>query len=562
MDAVCDALAATGAQAVHPGYGFLSENAEFARRVTELGVKFVGPSAAAITAMGDKITSKKIAREASVSVIPGFDGFVSSPDHAVQIAEEVGYPVMIKATSGGGGKGMRICRNPDQVREGFQLSTAEAKSFFGDERLFIERYVEKPHHIEFQVLSGRKRKKGKGGNKSQPAMNPFPILEGKEEFGDLDVLVFPERECSIQRRNQKIIEESPSVLLTPETRAEMAKQVRSLVRNVDYESAGTVEFLVDEEQNFFFLEMNTRLQVEHPITEMVSGNVDLVRGMLDVAAGRGVPEEYLALLDGDDDGAIVAHSGHAIEARIYAEDPLRGFLPSTGPLLQYIEPTQGPAHEEDEEDLEGSSSSSVIRVDSGVVCGTPITPYYDPMISKLVAFSPKGRPEAIDALSDALDRYVIRGVGHNAPFVTDVLRHTAFREGRTPTNFIPTHYPEGFSGVKLTDEEREELAAVSAAVGGWRMALLDQPPLPCAAAAGEGEEELIVCLGGMFGEAYVVAAPDPEGSTVTVRPWSSEGDEAAEARELEIQMGGYDFTSPVVDLRVDGIEKAIQVRGE
>ena len=524
IDALCDAITATGAQCVHPGYGFVSENAEFCRRVTEMGVKFAGPSPSAIVAMGDKITSKQIARDANVNVIPGFDGFVSSPEHAVEIAEEVGYPVMIKATAGGGGKGMRICRNAAEVKEGYQLSTAEAKSFFGDERLFIERYVEKPHHIEFQVLSGR------------------------NSNGELDILVFPERECSIQRRNQKVIEESPSVLLTPETRAEMARQVRSLVRLVDYESAGTVEFLVDEEQNFFFLEMNTRLQVEHPITELVSGNVDLVRGMFEVAAGRGVPEEYLALLDGDDDSAIVRHSGHAIEARIYAEDPLRGFLPSTGPLLQYIEP-------ETDED-----SDNVIRVDSGVVCGTPITPYYDPMISKLCAFSPRGRPEAIDALADALDRYVIKGVGHNAPFVTDVLRHPAFQEGATPTNYIPTHYPDGFRGVSLTAGEREELAGVAAAVGGWRMALLDQPPLPSSAVLDdEDENEIIVCLGGMFGEAFVVGSPNPESNTIMVRPWSDSDVSGAAARTMEIRIGGLNPTSPVVDVSIDGVEKAIQV---
>ena len=525
IDALCDAITSTGAQCVHPGYGFVSENAEFCRRVTEMGVKFAGPSPSAIVAMGDKITSKQIAREANVNVIPGFDGFVSSPEHAVEIAEEVGYPVMIKATAGGGGKGMRICRNAAEVKEGYQLSTAEAKSFFGDERLFIERYVEKPHHIEFQVLSGRNSK------------------------GELDIMVFPERECSIQRRNQKVIEESPSVLLTPETRAEMARQVRSLVRNVDYESAGTVEFLVDEEQNFFFLEMNTRLQVEHPITELVSGNVDLVRGMFEVAAGRGVPEEYLALLDCDDDSAIVKHSGHAIEARIYAEDPLRGFLPSTGPLLQYIEP-------ETDED-----SDNIIRVDSGVTCGTPITPYYDPMISKLCAFSPRGRDEAIDVLSDALDRYVIEGVGHNAPFVTDVLRHPAFQKGATPTNYIPTHYPDGFVGVALTAEEREELAGIAAAVGGWRMALLDQPPLPDATALDEKDgDEIIVCLGGMFGEAFVIGSPSPESTTITVRPWSDSDDTDVTARTMEIQIGGFDPSSPVVDVSIDGVEKAIQVR--
>ena len=530
IDAVCDAIIATGAQAVHPGYGFLSENADFARRITEMGVTFVGPSPSAIVAMGDKITSKRIAREANVSVIPGYDGFVSSPDHAVEIAEEVGYPVMIKATAGGGGKGMRICRNAAEVKEGYQLSTAEAKSFFGDERLFIERYVEKPHHIEFQVLSGR------------------------NSNGELDILVFPERECSIQRRNQKVIEESPSVLLTPETRKEMARQVRSLVRNVDYESAGTVEFLVDEEQNFFFLEMNTRLQVEHPITELVSGNVDLVRGMIEVASGGGVPEEYLALLDGDDDGAIVQHSGHAIEARIYAEDPLRGFLPSIGSLQQYIEP----------ETSEGSDN--IIRVDSGVVCGTPITPFYDPMISKLCSFSPRGRPEAIDILADALDRYVIEGVGHNVAFVSDVLRQKAFQDGATPTNYIPTHYPDGFSGVALTDEEREELAAVAAVVGGWRMALLDQPPLPSATVPDDEDgDEIIVCLGGMFGEPFVIGSPSPESPSITVRPWSTSSEPGTggnSARTMEIQIGGIDPTSPVVDVSIDGVEKAVQIQRE
>ncbi len=301
VDNVCKAIEMSGAQAVHPGYGFLSENAEFAGRVEEMGVKFIGPSSDAIVAMGDKITSKKIAKDAGVNVIPGYDGFVTSQDDAVRVANMIGYPVMIKATSGGGGKGMRICYEDDQVREGFLLSTAEAKSFFNDERLFIEKYIEKPHHIEIQVLSGRQRSK-----------------DGSQ--GELEILCFPERECSIQRRNQKILEESPSTLLLPETRAEMARQVKLLVRNVNYESAGTVEFLVDEEQNFYFLEMNTRLQVEHPVTEMVSGGVDLVYGMISVAAGNGVPLEYLTLqggeeglTDSDREGLSVPYHGHAIE---------------------------------------------------------------------------------------------------------------------------------------------------------------------------------------------------------------------------------------------------------
>jgi propionyl-CoA carboxylase alpha chain len=262
-------------------------------------VKFIGPSSDAIIQMGDKITSKKIAKDAGVNVIPGYDGFVTSQDHAVTIANQIGYPVMIKATSGGGGKGMRICYADAEVREGFLLSTAEAKSFFNDERLFIEKFIEKPHHIEFQLLSGRK------------------------DGGELEILCFPERECSIQRRNQKILEESPSTLLTEETRAEMVRQVKRLVRNVDYSSAGTVEFLVDEEQNFYFLEMNTRLQVEHPVTEMVTGNVDLVHGMIDIAAGKGIPQQYLDLLgdqqglsESEREGLSVPHTGHAIEVSL------------------------------------------------------------------------------------------------------------------------------------------------------------------------------------------------------------------------------------------------------
>ena len=321
VENICKAILKSGADAVHPGYGFLSENAEFCKAIEEgLGgssssssssgggkkVKFIGPNLDAIIAMGDKITSKKIAKDANVNVIPGYDGFVTSKDHAVEVANSIGYPVMIKATSGGGGKGMRICYNDDQVKEGFVLSTAEAKSFFNDERLFIEKFIERPHHIEIQLLAGRK-------------------VDDDGNEGELEILCFPERECSIQRRNQKILEESPSTLLTSETRAEMIRQVKSLVRKVGYTSAGTVEFLVDEEQNFYFLEMNTRLQVEHPVTEMVSGDVDLVYGMINVAAGKGIPQEYLDLIKKGYDcstmttkeieGLAVPHQGHAIEVR-------------------------------------------------------------------------------------------------------------------------------------------------------------------------------------------------------------------------------------------------------
>lgn len=337
IDKVCEAINMTGSEAVHPGYGFLSENSHFAERVEEMfvneephndgssdsssinmekkSVKFIGPSKHAIESLGDKIQSKLIADAAGVSTIPGYNGVVTSPEHAVQIAHEIGYPVMIKASSGGGGKGMRICYTDEQVIEGYRLGSAEAKSFFGDDRLLVEKYVEDPHHIEIQVLSG---------------MNP--------KSGELDILCFVERECSIQRRNQKVIEESPSPHLLPSTRSEMIRQVKSLVREVGYESAGTVEFLVDKDQNFYFLEMNTRLQVEHPVTEMISGDgyssgnyVDLVHGMLEVASGRGIPQKYLDMVDcnerggGEEEGANVRYTGHAIEARVYAEDPLRGF---------------------------------------------------------------------------------------------------------------------------------------------------------------------------------------------------------------------------------------------
>jgi propionyl-CoA carboxylase alpha chain len=453
VDNVCKAIEMTGAEAVHPGYGFLSENAEFARRVEKMiapsgkSVKFIGPSSSAIVSMGDKITSKKIAKGANVNCIPGFDGFVTSQDHAVTIAQQIGYPVMIKATSGGGGKGMRICYTDAEVKEGFLLSTAEAKSFFNDERLFIEKFIEKPHHIEIQLLSGRK------------------------DGGELEILCFPERECSIQRRNQKVLEESPSPLLKPETRAEMVRQVKRLVREVDYSSAGTVEFLVDEEQNFYFLEMNTRLQVEHPVTEMVSDGCDLVYGMIEVAAGKGVPQEYLDKL-GDKtgltpeelDGLSIPHSGYAVEARIYAEDPLRGFLPATGPLLEYIEPENAV----DEDDCE-------IRVDSGVVAGSIISQYYDPMISKLIAHSPNDRTKAIRALQKALDSYVITGIRHNCSFLIDVLRHESFIAGDTPTNFINMHYPDGFSGVSLSNTELSELAAIAATASIVRGEVLQRP---------------------------------------------------------------------------------------
>lgn len=529
IDKVCEAIDLVGAEGVHPGYGFLSENSTFAERVVGMNVneavygggksdkkvKFIGPSKHAIQSLGDKIQSKLLADAAGVRTIPGFAGVVESPAHAVQIAHEIGYPVMIKASSGGGGKGMRICYTDAQVEEGYRLGSAEAKSFFGDDRLLVEKYVEDPHHIEIQVLSGRNAK------------------------GDLDILCFAERECSVQRRNQKVLEESPSAHLLPETRRKMIRQVKSLVREVDYESAGTVEFLVDKDQNFYFLEMNTRLQVEHPVTEMISGDgfasgnyVDLVHGMLEVSAGRGIPQQYLDMVDHSQDevygdggeGANVRYTGHAIEARVYAEDPLRGFLPSTGPLVKYAEPP---------ELLNvGSDGACNIRIDTGVVPGTIISPYYDPIISKIIAYSPENRGHAIQGkficisdvslvhfdpsphffvgiivgLGSALDQYIIKGVQHNVPFCRDVLRNADFVKGYTPTGFIAQHYPDGFSGGQLSEVERKELVVIAREIARKRGIIMGTPPLAMCSNDGKNtnEDEVVVCLGGMFGDAYLV----------------------------------------------------------
>lgn len=427
-----------------------AENAKFAATLPP-GVAWLGPSPDAIEQMGCKIRSKLLALKAGVNIVPGFEGELDSLDHALSVANDISYPVLIKAASGGGGKGMRICRSDQDVRDSYPLAKSEALKFFNDSRLLMEKYVDNPHHIEFQLLSGPSKK------------NP----------GELDILVFVERECSIQRRHQKIIEESPSPLLNEETRLKMVEQVKKLVRQVGYTSAGTVEFLVDEEQNFYFLEMNTRLQVEHPVTESVSvGNLDLVKGMLWVGAGWGVPEEYLEILG---DKPYYPHHGHAIEARVYAEDPLRGFLPSTGPLVPYQEPIQV------------RTAERIVRVDSGVAEGHIVTPHYDPMLSKVVTWSADGRQAAIDQLHLALEEYVIGGsIRHNTKLVMDVIAHPAFKAGKTPTSFLPTHYPDGFSGVQLSNEEKQDVAVC--------MVVLENDTRPI----------VIARLGGMFGEALKV----------------------------------------------------------
>ncbi|NCF79686.1 MAG: acetyl-CoA carboxylase biotin carboxylase subunit [Alphaproteobacteria bacterium] len=408
IDKILDAIKQTGAQAVHPGYGFLSENKVFAEALDKAGVAFIGPPASAIEAMGDKITSKKLAAEAGVSIVPGHMGLIEDADEAVTIANKIGYPVMIKASAGGGGKGMRVAFNDDEASEGFQSSKNEAASSFGDDRIFIEKFVTHPRHIESQILGD------KHGN----------------------MIYLGERECSIQRRNQKVIEEAPSPFLDAKTRKAMGEQSVALAQAVDYCSAGTVEFIVDGDKNFYFLEMNTRLQVEHPVTELITG-VDLVEEMIKVAAG-----EMLSLKQKD-----VKLDGWAMESRIYAEDPYRGFLPSTGRLSRYRPPV--------EQVVDGIT----VRNDTGVYEGGEISLFYDPMIAKLVTHGPD-RLAAIDAMGDALDNFRIDGIRHNIDFCGAIMQHTRFRDGALTTAFIDEEYPDGFEGAPMDSARIEELAVI------------------------------------------------------------------------------------------------------
>lgn len=406
---IMEVIKETGAQAVHPGYGFLSENHLFAEELEKNGISFIGPGSFAITSMGDKITSKQLAIDAGVNTVPGSLAVVKEDKQILEIANEIGYPVMIKATAGGGGKGMRIAWNDEEALEGFKLSSAEAKASFADDRIFIEKFVEEPRHIEIQIVAD------KHGN----------------------VAALPERECSIQRRNQKVLEEAPSSFIDPETRRKMQDQAIQLAKAVDYCSAGTVEMLCDKHKNFYFLEMNTRLQVEHPITELVAG-VDLVEQMIRVAAGHKLSDELLSR-----DRPIL---GWAHEARVYAEDPLRGFLPSIGRLNDYEEPTL--------EHVDG------VRVDTGVRQGDEISMHYDPMISKLITHG-QTREEALDRLELALDNYVVRGLGNNLNFLRECTRHERFRSGNINTDFIAHEYPDGFKGVVLTSDENLTLAVIT-----------------------------------------------------------------------------------------------------
>ena len=427
IDKIMEAIRATGAKAVHPGYGFLSENPKFAQALEAEGVAFVGPPVKAIEAMGDKITSKKIAQEAGVSTVPGYMGLIEDADEAVKISGEIGYPVMIKASAGGGGKGMRIAWNDDEAREGFQSSKNEAASSFGDDRIFIEKFVTQPRHIEIQVLCDSH---GNG-------------------------VYLGERECSIQRRNQKVVEEAPSPFLDEATRKAMGEQAVALAQAVDYASAGTVEFIVDGDKNFYFLEMNTRLQVEHPVTELITG-VDLVEQMIRVAAG-----EKLSITQDD-----VKLTGWAIENRLYAEDPYRNFLPSIGRLTRYRPPAEmaaGPLLVNDKWQGEAPEGETGVRNDTGVFEGGEISMYYDPMIAKLCTWAPT-RSEAIEAMRDALDGFEVEGIGHNLPFLSAVMDHPKFVSGDITTAFIAEEYPEGFEGVELPELALRRIAASAAAM--------------------------------------------------------------------------------------------------
>jgi len=408
IDKIVEACRQTGAQAVHPGYGFLSEKEAFQKALAAAGITFIGPDAHAIYAMGDKIESKKLAQAAGVSTVPGHLAAIPNADEAVKIAKKIGYPVMIKASAGGGGKGMRIAYNDVEAKEGFVSATNEAKASFADDRVFVEKYVEEPRHIEIQLIAD----------------------------GHGNCLYLWERECSIQRRHQKVIEEAPSPFLDAKTRKAMGEQAVALAKAVQYKSAGTVEFIVDKNRNFYFLEMNTRLQVEHPVTELITG-LDLVELMIRVAAGEKLPLQQ----------KDVKLNGWAMEARLYAEDPFRNFLPSTGRLVKYREPEPGPD----------------VRVDTGVYEGGEISMFYDPMIAKLCSHG-KTRDQAIERMRRALDEFYVRGVSHNVPFLAALMAHPRFVAGKLTTNFIAEEFKGGFSVAYLPPRDPEVLAAVAAVV--------------------------------------------------------------------------------------------------
>ena len=392
------------ADAVHPGYGFLSENEEFAKALEKNKIAFIGPNRKAIVSMGDKIKSKKIAEEAKVNVIPGYTKAIKDEKEAVEIAKEIGYPVMLKASAGGGGKGMRVVRNDDECIDGFTRAKNESQASFGDDRIFAEKFITEPHHIEIQILADKKS----------------------------NAIFLGERECSIQRRHQKVIEEAPSPFINDQTRQEMGRQAIALAKAVDYESAGTVEFIVDKDQNFYFLEMNTRLQVEHPVTEMVTG-IDLVEQMIKIAFG-----EELEIKQTD-----ITTNGWAIESRVYAEDPYRDFMPSIGRLSKYLTPEH----------------TKTVRVDTGIREGSEVSMFYDPMIAKLITHG-ENRDSAIENMTNAIDQYVIDGLSHNLNFLSSIMQNKTFRSGYTTTDFIEQEYSDGFQGEVINEKEYEIYASI------------------------------------------------------------------------------------------------------
>jgi propionyl-CoA carboxylase alpha chain len=510
IDKIVEACRQTAAQAVHPGYGFLSEREAFAVALARAGIVFIGPNPKAIAAMGDKIESKRAAARAKVSTVPGYLGEIADAKHAVRIAAEIGYPVMIKASAGGGGKGMRVAYSAKETEEGFQLARSEAKSSFGDDRIFLEKFIENPRHVEIQVLGD------KHGN----------------------VIHLGERECSIQRRNQKVVEEAPSPLLDARTRKAMGDEAVALAKAVGYDSAGTVEFVAAQDRSFYFLEMNTRLQVEHPVTELVTG-IDLVEQMIRVAAG-----EKLGLRQ-----AEVKLTGWAVETRVYAEDPARNFLPSIGRLSRYRPPP------------EGSSGSGTIRNDTGVYEGAEISMFYDPMIAKLVTHAAT-REAAIDLQAEALDAFVIDGVEHNIPFLASLMQHPRWRSGRLSTGFIAEEFKGGFRPRVLAGEELEVLAAVAVAIdhlgNARRREITDQMGGPSVRFSRRriakigGERVVTEVEGGLVGPSRVTVLQPNGGSRKVLElnsPWwpgEPIWQGTVEGRPVSVQvrglLNGYDLT--------------------
>jgi propionyl-CoA carboxylase alpha chain len=507
IDKVIDACKRTGADAVHPGYGFLSEQPDFPQQLEAEGITFIGPGPDAIRAMGDKITSKKLSADAGVNTVPGYMGLIDDAAHCRKIADEIGYPVMIKASAGGGGKGMRIAWNADEVLEGFERSASEARSSFGDDRIFVEKFITDPRHIEIQVLAD------KHGN----------------------CIYLGERECSIQRRNQKVIEEAPSPFLDEATRQAMGAQAVALSKAVNYSSAGTVEFIVDGNRNFYFLEMNTRLQVEHPVTEMITG-VDLVEQMINVAAGK--PLE----LTQDD----IKLNGWAMESRLYAEDPKRNFLPSIGRLVRYRPPeSNAPAAETN------TVSGALTRCDTGVEEGSEISMYYDPMIAKLCTWD-KTRELAIDGMRDALDQFELGGVGNNLQFLSAIMSHPRFIEGRLTTAFIDEEYPDGFTDTDPDTDLMQRFIAVAA--------VLDHIEADFYRTTNGNRADVLAGQTAMLDKGRVVRISG-ENTPVTVQGEASNYRVAVDSgNEVSVQTN-WQPGAGVASLNVDGVDLSVQVFG-